>query len=111
MISIICSPVLILLIVEYSVLVSVLYEIDTALPTNTAIGAAQPISKQNNTVVVDKFGITEIYPTKPNGGREWYVNMSSPLNDGNFYLSGGTENSNASATTNSTSNGQLIKPH
>ena len=35
--------------------------------------------------------------------------MSSPLNDGNFYLSGGTENSNASATTNSTSNGQLIK--
>ncbi len=109
MISIICSPVLILLIVEYSVLVSVLYEIDTALPTNTAIGAAQPISKQNNTVVVDKFGITEIYPTKPNGGREWYVNMSSPLNDGNFYLSGGTENSNSSATTNSTSNGQLIK--
>ena len=83
-------------------------KIDTALPTNTAIATAQPISKQNNTVVVDKFGITEI-TLKPNGGREWYVNMSSPLNDGNFYFSGGTENSNSSATTNSTSNGQLIK--
>ena len=100
MISIICSPVLILLTVSCSVLVSALYEIDTALPTNAAIAAAQPIFKQNNTVAVAKFGIREIYPTKPLGGREWYVNMSSPLNDSNFYLSGGGENTNSSAITN-----------
>jgi hypothetical protein len=110
MISIICSPVLILLIVSCSILVSALYEIDTALTTNAAIAAAQPISKQNNTVVVDKFGIREIYPTKPLGGREWYVNMSFPLNDKSFYLSGGGENTNSSAITNVTSsNSQLIK--
>jgi hypothetical protein len=28
----------------------------------------------------DKFGIREIYPTKPQG-REWYVNMTNPKND------------------------------
>jgi len=109
---IVCSPsILILIILASSVLVSVLYEIDTALPAKAAIAAAtQPISKQNNTVVVDKFGITEIYPTKPNGGREWYVNMSSPLNDKSFYLSGGGENTNSSAITNITSsNSHLIK--
>jgi len=60
--------------------------------------------------LVDKFGIKEIYPTKSGGGREWYVNMSSPQNDKSFYLSGGGENTNSSATTNATSsNGQLIK--
>lgn len=66
-------------------------------------------TSHTNKYLVDKSGITEIYPTRSGGGREWYVNMSSPLNDGNFYLSGGTENPNSSATTNSTSNGQLIK--
>jgi hypothetical protein len=110
---IVCSPsLLILIILATNVLVSVLYGVDTAISTttNTAIAAAQPISKHNNKVTVDKFGITEIYPTKPNGGREWYVNVSSPLNDKNFYLSGGGENTNTSATTNtSSSNSQLIK--
>lgn len=79
MISIICSSVLIFLIVTSSVLIAVLYEINTALPTKAALGTAQAISK--NKVATDKFGITEIYPTKPNGGWEWYINMSSPLND------------------------------
>jgi hypothetical protein len=108
MISIICTPVLILLIIASSVLVSVLYEIYTALPTNPALGAAQAIS--NNKVAVDKFGITEIYPTKPNGGREWYINMSSPLNDKSFSLSGGSEKTSNSSLANATSsNGQIIK--
>jgi hypothetical protein len=34
----------------------------------------------NITGINDKFGITEIYPTKENG-REWYLNMNNPLND------------------------------
>jgi hypothetical protein len=34
----------------------------------------------NITGLADKFGITEIYPTKENG-REWYLNMTNPLND------------------------------
>src|SRR5919106_122854 len=34
----------------------------------------------NATSIHDKFGITEIYPTKENG-REWYLNMSNPYND------------------------------
>ena len=34
----------------------------------------------NITEINDKFGITEIYPTKENG-REWYLNMNNPLND------------------------------
>lgn len=31
----------------------------------------------------DKFGIMEIYPTKP-GGREWFINMENPTSDGIF---------------------------
>jgi len=108
MISIICSSVLIFLIVASSVLVSVLYEINAVLPTKAALGAAQAIS--NNKVATDKFGITEIYPTKPNGGREWYINMSSPLNDTSFSLSGGSEKTSNSSLANATSsNGQIIK--
>src|SRR5215469_14666074 len=53
---------------------------------STAAQAPAPTSTQseiskNNKVAVDKFGIREIYPTKSNGGREWYVNTSAPLSD------------------------------
>jgi len=82
MIYIIFSSRLILIILVASVL-SILIETSVALPTNVAIAA----TKNDNKVAVDKIGITEIYPTKPNGGREWYVNKSSPLNDNNFFLS------------------------
>ena len=34
---------------------------------------------------VDKFGILEIYPTKVDG-REWYLNMSNPMNDSMFSI-------------------------
>jgi hypothetical protein len=34
---------------------------------------------------LDKFGIKEIYPTKPYG-REWYINMDNPTNDGMFTI-------------------------
>lgn len=44
----------------------------------------QPLSS-NATGIHDKFGITEIYPTKPNG-REWYLNMNNPLNESLFSI-------------------------
>ena len=105
-----CSSVLILIILATSILVSVPYEISTASPTNVAIAAVtSPISKNNNKVAVDKFGIREIYPTKSNGGREWFINMSSPLNDNSFFLSGGTEKTNSSLANATSSNGQITK--
>ena len=51
----------------------------------------------------------EIYPTKPNGGREWFINTTSPLNDNNFFLSGGTEKTNSSLANATSANGQIIK--
>ena len=81
MISINSSSRLILIILAVSVL-TILIEMSTALPTDAAIAAVKPLaSKINDKVAVDKFGVTEIYPTKPDGGREWYINMNSPLND------------------------------
>ncbi len=108
MIFVISSLVIILLIIASIVLVSVIYEIKTVSNINAATGAAQATSKTK--VAVDKFGVTEIYRTKPNGGREWYINMSSPLNDKSFSLSGGSEKTSNSSLANATSsNGQIIK--
>jgi hypothetical protein len=110
MTSIIFSVISIVIILATSVLVSILNEIDTASPTNTAIAAVAPvISKNNNKVTVDKFGIREIYLSKSNGGKEWFINMSSPLTDKNFALSGGTEKTNSSLENATSSNGQIIK--
>jgi len=39
-----------------------------------------PLSPSPSSKMVDKFGISEIYPTKP-GGREWYINMDNPNSD------------------------------
>ena len=39
-----------------------------------------PIIKVNNNIKVDKFGIKEIYRSKP-GGEEWYINMENPNHD------------------------------
>ena len=101
---------MILIILATSVLVLVPYEISIASPAKVAIAAVTPlISKINNKVAVDKFAIREIYPTKPNGGREWYINMNSPLNDDSFSLSGGTEKTNSSLANATSSNGQIVK--
>src|SRR6476659_3886588 len=37
----------------------------------------------NSTRKVDKFGILEVYRTKP-GGREWFIDMNNPTSDGIF---------------------------
>jgi hypothetical protein len=102
------SSVLTLIILAASVFVSIPYEISTGPPTNVAIAATTPLISKNK-VAVDKFGITEIYPTTPNGGREWYFNMNSPLTDNRFSLSGGTEKTNSSLANATSSNGQIKK--
>ncbi len=44
-----------------------------------------PISKTSLSDIMtmpnsDKFGVSEIYPTKP-GGREWFIDMNNPTKD------------------------------
>jgi hypothetical protein len=104
MISVINSSILLLIILALSVLAIPIGK-SAALP----IAVVKPLaSKINDKLGVDKFGVTEIYPTKPDG-REWYVNMNSPLNDNNFFLSGGTEKTNTTFANATSSNGQIIK--
>jgi hypothetical protein len=108
MISINSSSRLILIILALSVL-TILIEMSAALPIDTAIAVKPLTSKINDKVGVDKFGVTEIYPTKPDGGRQWYINMNSPLTDKSFFLSGGTEKTNSSLANATSSNGQIKK--
>jgi hypothetical protein len=43
--------------------------------------SSSPLSSSHfNSGVVDKFGIRELYPTKP-GGEEWFMNMQNPRSD------------------------------
>jgi hypothetical protein len=105
----VCLSVLILLVFAIPIVVLVPHGISNVLPTNVAIAATTPLISKNNKVAVDKFGITEIYSTKTNGGREWYINASSPLADKSFSLSGGTEKTNSSLANVTSSNGQIIK--
>ncbi|CAN5361289.1 hypothetical protein BH18THE2_BH18THE2_39730 [soil metagenome] len=55
------------------------------LSYNNAILSVSALSNDNSERVVDKFGIKEIYPTKP-GGREWFLNADDPRSDGLFYI-------------------------
>ena len=74
------------ILVVFAISIVVPHAISTVLPTNVAIAAITPLISKNNKVTVDKFGVTEIYPTKPNGVREWYINASSPLIDKSFSI-------------------------
>ena len=42
-----------------------------------------PTNIRPQNIALDKFGIKEIYPTTI-GGREWFINMDNPRNDGIF---------------------------
>ena len=42
-----------------------------------------PTTTFKSTGKLDKFGILEIYPTKPEG-REWFIDMNNPAGDGVF---------------------------
>jgi hypothetical protein len=53
-----------------------------------AISYYVPISKTSLSDIMtmpnsDKFGVLEIYPTKP-GGREWFIDMNNPTKDPGF---------------------------
>jgi hypothetical protein len=62
------SSTLILIILATSTVVLVPYESSNSLQTKLANAATTPLLSKNNKVGVDKFGITEIYPTtKLNG--------------------------------------------
>jgi len=97
-----------LILIILATVVSVPYESSNLSQTNLANAATTPLLSKNNKVGVDEFGITEIYPTKPNG-REWYINASSPLTDKSFFLSGGPEKTNSSFANATSSNGHIIK--
>ena len=43
----------------------------------------KPPTNISHNIALDKFGIKEIYPTTI-GGREWFINMDNPKNDGIF---------------------------
>jgi hypothetical protein len=60
--------------------------------------------KIHNNQITDRFGISEIYPTKTDG-REWYVNMDNPKDDRSFYAS-----SNISVTRQSEGSWQVTNP-
>jgi hypothetical protein len=102
-------PVLMILVIIGSFIPPLSY-ISNAGPTKAATAPVAPLNSTHvNRENVDKFGIQEIYPTK-HGGREWFINMSSPLSDKNFSLSGGGERASNSSLANASSiNGQIIK--
>ena len=49
------------------------------------ISSAAAIPSNNSSKGEDKFGIKEIYPTRPEG-REWFLNSEDPRSDGIFYI-------------------------
>jgi hypothetical protein len=57
------------------------------LSCNCALLSVTTLANNNNNSPkrADKFGIKEIYPTKP-GGREWFLNADDPRSDGLFYI-------------------------
>jgi hypothetical protein len=48
-----------------------------------SVSTTKPLSSLPTSKKFDKFGISEIYPTKP-VGREWFINMDNPASDGIF---------------------------
>jgi len=61
----------------------------TSVHQSTAItNATTTAITANPAAAVDKFGIEKIYPTKK-GGREWYINMDNPKDDGIFSVGSG----------------------
>jgi hypothetical protein len=70
----------IIIVIAVSIIVTiVLYYYFIDLLTN----ASHPSTIISHNRALDKFGIKEIYPTTI-GGREWFINMNNPENDGIF---------------------------
>jgi len=75
------KKLLILGVVFTAILILVLYYYyNIYLPS---ISLNIPTTTFKSTGKLDKFGILEIYPTKPEG-REWFIDMNNPAGDGIF---------------------------
>ena len=55
------------------------------LSCNYALLSVTALANNNSPKRADKFGIKEIYSTKP-GGREWFLDVDDPRSDGLFYI-------------------------
>jgi hypothetical protein len=53
---------------------------DLSSSTSSPLTSSPLTSSHSKSGVVDKFGIRELYPTKP-GGEEWFMNMQNPRSD------------------------------
>jgi hypothetical protein len=65
----------------------------------TKIETATAARPSSSSVLLDKFGIEEIYPSKTFEGKEWYLNMNSPSNDTILSISGGGSETGSSNVT------------
>jgi hypothetical protein len=54
-------------------------------PLVSPVFSSSFIDSSNTAAINDKFGIKQIYPTKPNG-REWFIDMDNPRSDGLFFI-------------------------
>lgn len=54
-------------------------------PLVSPVFSSSFIDSSNTDAINDKFGIKQIYPTKPNG-REWFIDMDYPRSDGLFFI-------------------------
>lgn len=52
-------------------------------PSSLSSLLTEPAAVTSNKVMVDKFGVSMIYPTVPNG-REWFLDAEDPASDGIF---------------------------
>jgi ABC-type transport system involved in multi-copper enzyme maturation permease subunit len=68
--------------VVFTILIFCVISCNYALLSVTALANN---NNNNSPKRVDKFGIKEIYPTKP-GGREWFLDADDPRSDGLFYI-------------------------
>ena len=55
--------------------------------SSSASTTIKATSQTDNNPVVDKFGVKQIYPTKP-GGEEWFMNMDNIKTDPRFEMKG-----------------------
>ncbi len=60
-------------------------------PSSSSSSTTIKATSQIDNPVVDKFGVKQIYPTKP-GGEEWFMNMDDTKADPRFEMKGNIQN-------------------
>jgi hypothetical protein len=64
------------------IIITLVLIISSAVISYYLIPISNTFSSRIN-AISDKFGILQIYPTKP-GGREWFIDMNNPTEDPGF---------------------------